>query len=105
MSSSGCSLFPVGTKTHETLGRFPEAASDLNLLLELPRQIHFLLCNTCYWCASDIDVRKPMITQCPSCNSVEIESMPISDKELYKFDYHPKRGVILEFSNLLNSSK
>ena len=68
--------------------------------LELPRQIHFLLCNTCYWCASDIDVRKPMITQCPSCNSVEIESVPISDKELYQFDYHPDRGITLEFSNL-----
>ena len=39
-----------------------------------------------------------MITQCPSCNSVEVESMPIAHNELYKFDYHPKRGVILEFS-------
>ena len=39
-----------------------------------------------------------MLTECPSCNSVEVESMPLSDKELYEFDYHPKRGVTLEFS-------
>ena len=61
-----------------------------------PRQIHFLLCNTCYWCASDIG-SKSKFTKCPSCNGVEIESMRLSDKELYEFDYHPKRGVTLEF--------
>ncbi|HXX97300.1 MAG TPA: hypothetical protein VEL11_09320 [Candidatus Bathyarchaeia archaeon] len=66
--------------------------------IKLPRQIHFLLCKTCYWCASDIG-SKSMLTECPSCNSVEVESMPLSDKELYKFGYHPKRGVTLEFSN------
>jgi len=27
--------------------------------------------------------------------------MPIAHKELYKFDYHPKRGITLEFSNPL----
>ena len=42
-----------------------------------------------------------MITECPYCNSVEVESMPISDKELYKFDYHPRRGVTLEFSKVI----
>jgi hypothetical protein len=66
--------------------------------IKLPRQMHFLLCNTCYWCASDIG-SESMLTECPSCNSVEVESMPLSDKELYKFNYHPKRGVTLEFSN------
>jgi hypothetical protein len=39
-----------------------------------------------------------MITECPSCSSVRLESMPISEKEVYWFDYHPKRGVTLEFS-------
>jgi hypothetical protein len=68
--------------------------------IKLPRQIHFLLCNTCYWCASDIG-SKPKFTECPSCNSIEVESMPIAHKELYKFDYHPKRGITLEFSNPL----
>jgi hypothetical protein len=74
---------------------------DINIhKIKLPRQIHFLLCNTCYWCASDIG-SKPKFTECPSCNSIEVESMPIAHKELYKFDYHPKRGITLEFSNPL----
>ena len=66
--------------------------------IKLPRQIHFLLCNTCYWCASDIG-SKPKFTKCPSCNSFEVESMPIAKNELYKFDCYPKRGITLEFSN------
>ena len=95
--------YRVGSKVRFLLKTFTTSSSFFDFSIdkiELPRQIHFLLCNTCYWCASDIDVRKPMITQCPSCNSVEIESMPISDKELYKFYYHPDRGITLEFSNL-----
>jgi hypothetical protein len=53
--------------------------------IRLPTQIHFLLCNTCYWCASDIG-SKSKFTKCPSCNSLEVESMPIAKNELYKFD-------------------
>jgi hypothetical protein len=45
--------------------------------IKLPRQVHFLLCNTCYWCASDIG-GESKFTKCPSCNSVEVESMPIA---------------------------
>jgi hypothetical protein len=42
-----------------------------------------------------------MITECVSCNSVKVESMPLSEKEAYRFDYHPKRGVTLEFSKIV----
>ena len=41
-----------------------------------------------------------MITGCPCCNSVNLESMPISEEEVYRFDYHPKKGVTLEFSKI-----
>jgi hypothetical protein len=67
--------------------------------IKLLRQIHFLLCNTCYWCASDIG-SKSKFTRCPSCNSVEVESMPIAKNELYKFECYPKRGITLEFSTM-----
>jgi hypothetical protein len=63
-----------------------------------PRQTHFLLCNTSFWCASYIDVPKRIITDCPCCNNIKLESTPIADKEVYRFEYHPKRGVSLEFS-------
>jgi hypothetical protein len=59
--------------------------------------IHFLLCQGCLWCASFIGIHERMITQCPSCNSVRLESMPISEKEAYRFDYHPTTGITLEF--------
>ena len=35
--------------------------------------------------------------ECPSCNNDTLESMPISYDAEYKFNYHPKRGIILEF--------
>jgi hypothetical protein len=56
--------------------------------IKLPRQIHFLLCSTCYWCASDIG-SKSKFTKCPSCNSVEFGAMPIPKNELYKINCRP----------------
>lgn len=65
------------------------------------RRTYFLLCNSCFWCASYIDVDKRVITDWPCCNNAKLESMPISDKEVYKFEYHPNRGVTLEFLKIV----
>ena len=67
--------------------------------IKLPKQIQFLLCQRCFWCASYIGTYTHMINECPSCSCVKLESMPICEKEVYQFDYHAKRGVTLEFSN------
>jgi hypothetical protein len=66
------------------------------------KNIHFLLCGSCFWCASQSNNCNTcdMITECPSCNGTEVESLPISHDEVYKFNYDPKRGVTLEFSKL-----
>lgn len=63
-------------------------------------EIKFLLCNSCFWCASYYHnwSDKDRITKCPACYSDELESMPISSREIYKFDYNPVRGITLEFS-------
>ena len=63
--------------------------------------IHFLLCGSCFWCASQSNNcnTRDMITECPSCNDTRVESLPISHDEVYRFGYNPKRGVTLEFSN------
>ena len=53
---------------------------------------NFLLCKSCFWCAS-----RPFDYVCPSCMKAELESMPISLHETYKFDYDASRGVTLEF--------
>ena len=63
------------------------------------KEIHFLLCRSCFWCASYFKIGRVISTKCPSCNDDDkLESMPISYDEVYKFDYDQKRGIILEFS-------
>jgi predicted Zn-ribbon and HTH transcriptional regulator len=60
-------------------------------------QIDFLLCPSCYWCASHFNYSK-VATRCPTCSSDNVESMPISNDELYTFGHDGNRGVTLEFS-------
>src|ERR687896_459757 len=63
------------------------------------KKIHFLLCGSCFWCASHFNNIGNIIAKCPSCNSANrVESIPLSYDEVYKFDYDPKCGVVLEFS-------
>jgi hypothetical protein len=65
-------------------------------------KIHFLLCGSCFWCASrfnNID-DTTTTTKCPCCDNTRVESIPISYNEVYKFDYDPKRGSTPEFSKL-----
>jgi len=57
---------------------------------------NFLLCKSCFWCASLLNNR-PSDNVCPSCMKAELESMPVSLHETYKFDYDASRGVTLEF--------
>jgi hypothetical protein len=68
---------------------------------------YFMLCESCFWCASsyfiieDDDGNDEIISKCPICDKGKVESMPIADDELYKFDYDDsKHGVTLEFSKV-----
>ena len=49
----------------------------------------FLICQTCFWCASYIDIMGNMdelpYKACPTCNNNRIESLPISYDERYHF--------------------
>jgi hypothetical protein len=64
---------------------------------------YFLLCQSCFWCASYISpqipnrITKQVITKCPSCIVGNIESLPIAKNEEYRFGYDTKRGVTMEF--------
>ena len=68
----------------------------------ITKQRHFLLCESCFWCASSIYLVS-MDWICPVCsnNNNKIESIPIGNNEIYKFDYNQRHGVILEFSELV----
>ena len=65
---------------------------------EVTDKINFLICGSCFWCASFFNVYREVVSKCPSCNSSGVESMPISHDEVYTFNHDPKRGVSLEFS-------
>jgi hypothetical protein len=60
----------------------------------------FILCDTCYWCATYFDkTRIPIDNVCPQCNANnnELTSFPIMYNESFTFGYNDKRGVELEF--------
>jgi hypothetical protein len=59
---------------------------------------NFLICRTCFWCASYINKIECVLEACPSCKDVRIESVPISFDETYRLDYDTERGVTLEFA-------
>jgi hypothetical protein len=60
----------------------------------IPKHVHFILCSSCYSCASYLDGRR--IETCPSCRSNAIESMPIASDEMFAFGYDAGRGVTIE---------
>jgi predicted RNA-binding Zn-ribbon protein involved in translation (DUF1610 family) len=67
---------------------------------KISKKIDFLLCNSCFWCASYLNLRSGFgVIECPSCKENTIERMPLSANDVYLFDYNRVTGVILEFSN------
>jgi hypothetical protein len=56
----------------------------------------FILCDTCYWCATYFDkARIPMDNVCPRCtaNNNELTSFPIMANESFTFDHNSKQGI------------
>jgi hypothetical protein len=69
----------------------------------------FMLCDTCYWCATYLDkTRIPRENKCPQCNVInnnnEFSSFPIMPNESFTFDYNDKRGVELDFKPRLRGA-
>jgi hypothetical protein len=57
----------------------------------------FILCETCYWCATYFDKSRLPTEKCPMCLNTEMSSFPILPNEAFTFNYNDKRGVELEF--------
>lgn len=53
-----------------------------------------LLCNSCYWCATELEEQR--VDACPTCDTA-IEAIPLQVGEIISFDVDSKKGVILEF--------
>ena len=70
-------------------------------------EIIFVICQSCFWCASCFPTQSlgtlaaaaqdSISPKCPSCIEGNIESIPIAENENYRFDYNIKRGLVMEF--------
>jgi hypothetical protein len=57
---------------------------------------YFVICNACFWCASLYSDSRTV--KCPLCNSYsDLESIPLSKNESFKFNYYSTTGIALEF--------
>jgi hypothetical protein len=80
-------------------------AIDKNEILQPINKIYFVICNSCYWCASyfGIDDLESLsgssshVLDCPICNSRNTELMPISTDESFRREYNLTRGMEIEF--------
>jgi hypothetical protein len=69
-------------------------------ILERTNQVYFVICNSCYWCATffDIDDLETLSASsshtldCHVCNSHNTELIPISTDESFRIEYNPSRG-------------
>ena len=68
-------------------------------IARISKKIDFLLCNSCFWCASYLNLSSFGVIECPSCKENTVERMSLSANDVYLFDYNRVTGVILEFSN------
>ncbi|MGH9924962.1 MAG: hypothetical protein ACRD5J_05510 [Nitrososphaeraceae archaeon] len=76
-----------------------------NKILQPIDKIYFVICNSCYWCASyfGIDDLESLsgssshVLDCHVCNSQNTELMPISNGESFRIGYSLTRGMEMEF--------
>ncbi|MGH9911151.1 MAG: hypothetical protein ACRD5E_10475 [Nitrososphaeraceae archaeon] len=76
-----------------------------NKILQPIDKIYFVICNSCYWCASyfGIDDLESLsgssshVLDCHICNSQNTELMPISNGESFRIGYSLTRGMEMEF--------
>jgi hypothetical protein len=58
---------------------------------ELTSRKYFMICQTCFWCASCIDIMHDMnalhYKACPTCDHTAIELLQLSNGEHYRFEY------------------
>jgi hypothetical protein len=76
-----------------------------NKILRHSNQNYFVICNSCYWCASyfgiddleSLSASSSHVLDCHVCNSHNTELMPISADETFRIEHSLTRGMELEF--------
>jgi hypothetical protein len=59
--------------------------------------VNFLLCPSCFWCASSFSPDFTSLEKCPRCIEGNIEITPIAENEKYRFNNDTQRGITMEF--------
>jgi hypothetical protein len=83
----------------------PPNTIENNKILQPIDKIYFVICNSCYWCASYFGIddleslsgSSSRVLDCHVCNSHNTELMPISNDESFRIEYSLTRGMELEF--------
>jgi hypothetical protein len=94
---------------HDFLLQRTKLASDaLDKDVERPvNHIHFVICNSCYWCASYFSIdnmeTSSQVLRCLLCNSHDTELIPVSSNESFRIEYNVTKGMETEFykSNII----
>ena len=76
-----------------------------NKILQPIDKIYFVICNSCYWCATYFGIddleylsgSSSRVLNCPICNSHNTELMPIATDESFRIEYSLTRGMEIEF--------
>ena len=72
-----------------------------NKILHPINKFHFVICNSCSWCASYFGIddleSSSQVLRCHLCNSHNTELIPISSDESFRIEYNVTRGMVMEF--------
>jgi hypothetical protein len=89
------------TNLHASTAIASNEKTSSSPITRISKKIDFLLCNSCFWCASYLNLRISFgVIECPSCKENTVERMSLSANDVYLFDYNRVTGVILEFANM-----
>ena len=72
-----------------------------NTIIRSIDHIYFVICNSCYWCASYFGIEDleslSQVLRCYLCKSWNTEQIPISSNESFRIDYSVTQGMEMEF--------
>jgi hypothetical protein len=82
-----------------------DMARDKNLISTPIDKVYFVICNSCYWCASYFGIddleslsgSSSRVLDCHVCSSHNTELIPISTDESFRIAYSQTKGMELEF--------
>ena len=85
----------------KTISSDIEREREKNADVQSVNHIYFVICNSCYWCASYFGIddleSSSQVLGCHVCDSHNTEIIPISTNESFRIEYNVTRGMELEF--------